>query len=132
MHARRFSPHWSVEELDACFVVIDSAGHPGCIGMPTRSPHTSSRVLTRYGGDEHCGLADYFNAVVIAHAGLAHAELSAIEREKLHLCPKNCAPYCEEIPAHPTYCTCFCQAPEPSDPAGCAINVSGAEYRRTF
>ena len=24
--ARRFPPPWSVEELDACFVVIDSAG----------------------------------------------------------------------------------------------------------
>jgi hypothetical protein len=55
---------------------------------------------------------------LIAYAGLAKAELSAIEREKLNLCPKNCAPYCEEIPAHPTYCTCFCQAPEPSDPIG--------------
>ncbi len=53
----------------------------------------------------------------IAYTGLANAELSAIEREKLHLCPKNCAPYCEEIPAHRTYCTCFCQTPEPSDPA---------------
>jgi len=26
MPARRFPPPWSVEELDACFVVIDSAG----------------------------------------------------------------------------------------------------------
>jgi hypothetical protein len=26
MPARRFPPPWSVEELDACFVVTDSAG----------------------------------------------------------------------------------------------------------
>ena len=26
MSSRRFPPPWSVEELDACFVVIDSAG----------------------------------------------------------------------------------------------------------
>jgi hypothetical protein len=26
MPARRFLPPWSVDELDACFVVIDSAG----------------------------------------------------------------------------------------------------------
>jgi DNA-binding LacI/PurR family transcriptional regulator len=26
MNSRRFPPPWSVEELDACFVVIDSAG----------------------------------------------------------------------------------------------------------
>ena len=26
MSTRRFSPPWSVEELDACFVVTDSAG----------------------------------------------------------------------------------------------------------
>ena len=26
MAARRFPPPWSVEELDACFVVTDSAG----------------------------------------------------------------------------------------------------------
>jgi hypothetical protein len=52
---------------------------------------------------------------LVAYARLANAELSAAEREKLHLCPKNCAPYCQDIPAHPTYCTCFCQSPEPSD-----------------
>jgi hypothetical protein len=52
---------------------------------------------------------------LIAYAGLANAELSAIEREKLRLCPKNCAAYCEEVPGHPTYCTCFCQAPEPAE-----------------
>jgi len=46
---------------------------------------------------------------LVTYAGLANAELSAVERERLHLCPKNCAPYCEEIPAKPTYCTCFCQ-----------------------
>ena len=27
MPARRFPPPWSVEELDACFIVKDSAGH---------------------------------------------------------------------------------------------------------
>jgi len=26
MPSRRFPPPWSVEELDACFIVIDSAG----------------------------------------------------------------------------------------------------------
>ena len=26
MTARRFPPPWSVEELDTCFIVIDSAG----------------------------------------------------------------------------------------------------------
>jgi hypothetical protein len=47
---------------------------------------------------------------LLAYAGLSNAELSAVEREKLHLCPNKCAPYCEETPAKPTYCTCFCQA----------------------
>jgi hypothetical protein len=51
-----------------------------------------------------------------AHAAPTNAQLSPVEREKLHLCPKNCAPYCEEIPAHPTYCTCFCQSPESTNP----------------
>jgi hypothetical protein len=27
MATRRFPPPWSVEELDACFIVKDSAGH---------------------------------------------------------------------------------------------------------
>jgi hypothetical protein len=52
-----------------------------------------------------------------ANPGPANAQLSPVERERLHLCPKNCAPYCEEIPAKPTYCTCFCQNPgPPSEP----------------
>jgi hypothetical protein len=51
---------------------------------------------------------------LIAYAGLANAELSTVERERLHLCPKNCAPYCEEIPAKPT--SCFCQAEPTSNP----------------
>ena len=50
---------------------------------------------------------------LIAYTGQANAQLSAIERERLHLCAKNCAPYCEEIPAKPAYCTCFCQGPAP-------------------
>jgi hypothetical protein len=34
---RRFPPPWSVEELDACFVVIDSAG--GGVGkFPEKAP----------------------------------------------------------------------------------------------
>jgi hypothetical protein len=36
---------------------------------------------------------------LVAYNGRANAELSAVEGEKMHLCPKNCAPYCEEIPA---------------------------------
>ena len=28
--ARRFPPPWSVEEMDACFVVTDSAGQDMC------------------------------------------------------------------------------------------------------
>ena len=51
---------------------------------------------------------------LVVYTGTANAELSAVERERLHLCPKNCAPYCEEIPAKPTYCTCFCHAPGPT------------------
>jgi hypothetical protein len=49
---------------------------------------------------------------LVGYAAIANAELSAIERERLRLCPKNCAAYCEEIPGKPTYCTCFCHAPE--------------------
>jgi len=45
------------------------------------------------------------------YAGVVDAKLSAVERERLHLCPKSCAPYCEEIPGKPTYCTCFCEGP---------------------
>jgi hypothetical protein len=37
---------------------------------------------------------------LVACAKLANAELSAVERERLYLRPKNCARYCEEIPAH--------------------------------
>jgi hypothetical protein len=51
---------------------------------------------------------------LITYAGPANAELSAVEREKLHLCPRGCTPYCEEIPAKPIYCTCFCQSPGPT------------------
>jgi hypothetical protein len=32
MAERRFPPPWSVEELDACFVVIDSTGHHAARG----------------------------------------------------------------------------------------------------
>ena len=51
---------------------------------------------------------------VVGYAAIANAELSAVERERLRLCPKNCAAYCEEIPGKPTYCTCFCHAAEPT------------------
>jgi hypothetical protein len=45
---------------------------------------------------------------LVGYAAIANAELSAIERERLR------AAYCEEIPGKPTYCTCFCHAPEPT------------------
>jgi hypothetical protein len=60
--------------------------------------------------------------LAIACAEKAAAELSAVERERLHLCPKNCAPYCEEVPAKPTYCTCFCHAAEPTSDAAAGKN----------
>jgi hypothetical protein len=53
---------------------------------------------------------------LISYPELTNAELSAVEVERLRLCPKNCAAYCEEIPGKPTYCTCFCHAPEPNHP----------------
>src|SRR6266513_1405427 len=34
---------------------------------------------------------------LVGYAAIANAELSAVERERLRLCPKNCAVYCEEI-----------------------------------
>jgi len=35
--ARRFPPPWSVEELDACFVVIDSTGQNTSISRMNRA-----------------------------------------------------------------------------------------------
>jgi len=35
--ARRFPPPWTVEELDACFVVTDSAGQKLCGEFPINS-----------------------------------------------------------------------------------------------
>jgi len=40
MNARRFPPPWSVEELDACFVVKDSSGQ-----KPSYTRFQRARVL---------------------------------------------------------------------------------------
>jgi hypothetical protein len=46
---RRFPPPWSVDELDTCFVVIDSAGqklaYVYCEGEPGR--RSAAKLLTK-------------------------------------------------------------------------------------
>ena len=49
MPARRFPPPWSVEELDACFVVTDSAGQQLAYGYFEDEPGRafSTTVMSR-------------------------------------------------------------------------------------
>jgi hypothetical protein len=50
MTARHFPPPWSVEELDACFVVIDSAGQKLAYVYFEDEPgrRSAAKLVTKY------------------------------------------------------------------------------------
>jgi hypothetical protein len=45
------------------------------------------------------------------YAGVVDAELSAVERERLHLCPKSCARTVNRSRVNLRTATCFCEGP---------------------
>jgi hypothetical protein len=68
MPVRRFPPPWTVEELDACFVVTDSAGQKLAYVYFKDEPRRRSAVPRREGARRDDPLGDGFTGLCVPMA----------------------------------------------------------------
>jgi hypothetical protein len=64
---RRFPPPWSVEELDACFVVKDAGQNLAYVYFEDEPGRRSAaKLLTRDEAWRHCGCRSFYKSVLVA------------------------------------------------------------------